>query len=133
MPITRLPLKIVQIFTKWVISLKRFRLFSQKLSHSPSLGHLCETLTKVGDFFECCMGWGEKKRIMVVFHDICQNYLHIQHQATKLLNINAKLVVVEVAPPHFRPTPKISRRFFKTSPRFVLNTVTFFLKDRGLS
>ena len=65
------------------------------------------------------MGWGEKKRIMVVFHDIYQNYLHIQHQATKLLNINAKLVVVEVAPPHFRPTPKISRRFLKTSFSFA--------------
>ena len=52
-----------------------------------------------------------KKRIMVVFHDICQNHLHIQHQAPKSLNINTKLVVVEVAPPHFRPTPKTSWRF----------------------
>jgi hypothetical protein len=52
------------------------------------------------------MGWGEKKRIMVVFHDICQNHLHIQHQEPKSLNINTKLVEVEVAPPHFRPTPK---------------------------
>ena len=50
---------------------------------------------------------------MVVFHDICQNHLHIQHQAPKSLNINAKLVVVEVAPPHFRPTPKTYRIFLK--------------------
>ena len=85
-------------------------------------------MTKVGDFFECCMGWGEKKRIMVVFHDICQNHLHIQHQAPKSLNINTKLVVVEVAPPHFRPTPKTSRRFKKTRPRFVSNAVVFFKK-----
>jgi hypothetical protein len=60
-------------------------------------------------------------------------HLHIQHLQLNSLNINAKLVMVEVAPPHFHPTPKMSRRFFKTSPRFVLNTVTFFLKDRGLS
>ena len=70
----------------------------------------------------------KEKRIMVVFHDICQNHLHIQHQAPKSLNINTKLVVVEVAPPHFRPTPKTSRRFKKTRPRFVANAVVFFIK-----
>ena len=53
------------------------------------------------------------------------NYLHIQHLQLNSLNINAKLVMVEVAPPHFHPTPKMSRRFFKTSPRFALNTTTF--------
>ena len=51
---------------------------------------------------------------------------YVYHLQLNSLNINAKLVMVEVAPPHFHPTPKMSRRFFKTSPRFVLNTVMFF-------
>ena len=56
------------------------------------------------------------------------NDLHIQHLQLNSLNINAKLVMVEVAPPHFHPTPKMSRRFLKTSSCFALNTTVFFLK-----
>jgi hypothetical protein len=37
---------------------------------------------------------------------IIQKHLHIQHQAPKSLNINAKMMVVKVAPSHFHPTPK---------------------------
>ena len=44
------------------------------------------------------------------------------------LNINAKLMVVKAEPPHFRTSPKISRRFFKTSPRLSENAVTFLKK-----
>ena len=103
--------EIVQISVVGNIAKTLPFIFSKSCPTVPRYGYLCETLTKVGDFFECCMGWEEKKRIMVVFHDICQNHLHIQHQAPKSLNINTKLVVVEVAPPHFRPTPKTSWRF----------------------
>jgi hypothetical protein len=43
----------------------------------------------------------------------------------RLLNINAKLMVVKAEPPHFRHSSKMSRRFFKTSPRLSENAVTF--------
>ena len=55
------------------------------------------------------------------------NDLHIQHLQLNSLNINAKLVMVEVALPHFHPTPEMSRRFLKTSSCFALNTTMFFL------
>jgi hypothetical protein len=39
------------------------------------------------------------------------NDLHIQHLRLNSLNINAKLVMIEVAPLHYHPTPEMSRRF----------------------
>ena len=68
----------------------------------------------------------EEKDKKPIFSYNSENYLHIQHLQLNSLNINAKLVMVEVAPPHFHPTPKMSRRFFKTSPRFDLNASMFF-------
>ena len=61
--------EIVQISQR-VISLKRFRLFSQKVvSFAHVRAGLCETLTKVKDFFNCCMDWGIKKVSQVVTCD----------------------------------------------------------------
>ena len=68
----------------------------------------------------------EEKDKKPIFSYNSGNYLHIQHLQLNSLNINAKLVMVEAAPPHFHPTPKMSRRFFKTSPRFDLNASMFF-------
>jgi hypothetical protein len=47
------------------------------------------------------------------------------HFLMRSLNINAKLMVVKAELPHFRPSPKMSRRFLKTSPRLSENAVTF--------
>ena len=66
------------------------------------------------------------KGISLIIQRNSRNHLHIQHPRFNFLNINTKLVTVEATPPHFYPTPKISRRFKKTSARFASNTVMFF-------
>ena len=68
----------------------------------------------------------EEKDKKPIFSYNSGNNLHIQHLQLNSLNINAKLVMVEVAPPHFHPTPKMSRRFFKTRSCFDSNTTLFF-------